>query len=82
MEAAMDNGITDIVAECGGACACATCHTYIAEDWFDQLPVMSEMEESLLGVVQERRANSRLACQIKVNAELDGLEVHAADNEN
>ena len=43
---------------------------------------MSEMEESLLGVVQERRANSRLACQIKVNAELDGLEVHAADNEN
>lgn len=82
MEAAMDNSIAGIVAECGGACACATCHTYIAEAWFDQVPVMSEMEDSLLDAIQDRRANSRLACQIEMIAELDGLEVHAADNEN
>lgn len=81
MEVAIDNDIVGIVAECGGACACATCHTYVAEAWLDKLPAVSNMEDGMLDAVLERRANSRLACQIEITAALDGLEIHAADNE-
>ena len=82
MEAAIDNNVTGIVAECGGACACATCHAYVAEAWFDKLPVVSEMEDTMLDAVLDRRENSRLACQIEMTEALDGIEIHAADNEN
>jgi len=82
MEVAIDNDVTGIVAECGGACACATCHVYIAETWLDKLPAIEDMEDSMLDVVLERRDNSRLSCQIEITAALDGLEVVAADNEN
>jgi len=81
MEGAVDNNVPGIVAECGGACACATCHAYVDDAWLDKLPPMSEMEDAMLDSALERRPNSRLSCQIEVTAELDGLIVHVANNE-
>ena len=82
MEAAINNGVNGIVAECGGACACATCHAYVAEAWLDKLPALEDMEDAMLDAALDRRANSRLACQIEMTAALDGLEIQAADNES
>jgi 2Fe-2S ferredoxin len=81
MEGAMDNNIDGIVAECGGACACATCHAYIDEAWLGKLPDMDDMEDSMLDAAYERRPNSRLTCQIEITDELDGLVVYVAENE-
>ncbi|MDJ0928507.1 MAG: 2Fe-2S iron-sulfur cluster-binding protein [Gammaproteobacteria bacterium] len=81
MEGAIDNGVDGIVAECGGACACATCHAYIDESWLPRLPAMADMEDAMLDAAAERRSNSRLTCQIEITHELDGLIVHVADNE-
>ena len=81
MEAAINNGVDGIVAECGGACACATCHSYIDESWLEKLPPMDDMEDSMLDAAYEREDNSRLTCQIEVTEELDGLIVRVADNE-
>lgn len=81
MEGAINNNISGIVAECGGACACATCHSYIDEAWIDKIPAMDDMEDSMLDAAFERKDNSRLTCQIEVNDSLDGLVVHVADNE-
>ncbi len=80
MEAAVDADVDGIVAECGGACACATCHAYIAEPWFARLPPLSDMEDAMLDSATGRRANSRLTCQIELTDELTGIEVHVADN--
>lgn len=81
MEAAINNDIHGIVAECGGACACATCHSYVDEAWLDKVPPMDDMEDSMLDAAFERKDNSRLTCQIEVNDKLDGLVIHVADNE-
>lgn len=81
MEAAINNNIDGIVAECGGACACATCHSYIDSAWLDKLPEMDDMEDSMLDAAYDRRDNSRLTCQIELNDNLDGLVVHVAENE-
>jgi 2Fe-2S ferredoxin len=81
METAVDNSIAGMVGECGGACACATCHAYIAEDWLGRLPAMDDMEDAMLESAMDRRANSRLSCQIEVTDELEGLTVTIADNE-
>ena len=81
MEVAVDNNIRGMVAECGGACACATCHAYIDEAWSKRLPAMADMEDAMLESAMDRRPNSRLSCQIEVSAELDGLTVTVADNE-
>ncbi|HSN51456.1 MAG TPA: 2Fe-2S iron-sulfur cluster-binding protein [Woeseiaceae bacterium] len=81
MEGAINNGIAGIVAECGGACACATCHSYIDEAWLGKLPPMDDMEDSMLDAAFERQPNSRLTCQIEVNDALDGLIVYVADND-
>ena len=81
MEIAVDNNIVGMVAECGGACACATCHAYIAEDWLKRLPDMDDMEDAMLESAMDRRANSRLSCQIEMTDELEGLTVTIADNE-
>ncbi len=81
MEGAINNNIEGIVAECGGACACATCHSYIDEAWFDKLPPMDDMEDSMLDAAYERRPNSRLTCQIEMHPGLDGLIVRVAENE-
>ena len=81
MEGAINNDIDGIVAECGGACACATCHAYIDDQWLDKLPEMDDMEDSMLDAAFERKANSRLSCQIEVSDELDGLVVYVAEND-
>lgn len=80
MEAAVDNGVPGIIAECGGACACATCHGYIADGWLARLKPVEEMEDAMLDSASDRRANSRLLCQIELEPKLDGLEITVADN--
>ena len=81
MEGAVNHNIKGIVAECGGACACATCHGYIDEAWLDKLPAMDDMEDSMLDAAFERRSNSHLTCQIEMNDDLDGIVVHVAEND-
>ncbi|MDO9412264.1 MAG: 2Fe-2S iron-sulfur cluster-binding protein [Pseudolabrys sp.] len=75
MEAAIRNNIPGIEAECGGACACATCHVYVAEDWREKVGEPTPMEEDMLDFGYDVKPNSRLSCQIKVTPELDGLVV-------
>ena len=75
METAIRNNVPGIEAECGGACACATCHVYIDEAWREKVGEPSPMEEDMLDFGYDVRPNSRLSCQIKVTAELDGLVV-------
>jgi 2Fe-2S ferredoxin len=77
MEGGRDAGIEGIVAECGGACSCSTCHVYIHPDWVDRLPPMESMEADMLDFAPAvDPARSRLGCQIRVTAALDGLVVH------
>ena len=75
METAKMNLVDGIEAECGGACACATCHVYVDEAWLGKLDPKSDMEETMLDFAQELKPNSRLSCQIKVTPALDGLTV-------
>ena len=75
METALRNSIPGIDAECGGACACATCHVYVSEEWTEKVGPPSQMEEDMLDFAFEVRPNSRLSCQIKVTDALDGLVV-------
>jgi 2Fe-2S ferredoxin len=79
MEVAVDNGVEGIVAECGGACSCATCHVYVEPAWTEKLPRPNPQEDGMLDCVVDRRPNSRLSCQIKLTEELDGLVVRVAD---
>tara|TARA_R110002124_G_scaffold239673_1_gene404850 strand:+ start:141 stop:461 length:321 start_codon:yes stop_codon:yes gene_type:complete len=81
MEGAVNNNIEGIVAECGGACACATCHSYVDPAWLDKLAPMDDMEDSMLDAAFERKDNSRLTCQIEVSDELDGIVIYVADND-
>ena len=81
MEAAVNAGLDGMVAECGGACACATCHAYIDPAWVGKLEPMDDMEDAMLDAAYERRENSRLTCQIEVSDALDGLLVTVADND-
>ena len=76
MEAAIRHGVPGIEAECGGACACATCHVYVDEEWREKVGAPQSMEEDMLDFAFEVRPNSRLYCQIRVTEELDGLSVH------
>jgi 2Fe-2S ferredoxin len=75
MEAARQHGVQGVVAQCGGACACATCHVYIGSSRLARLEPREEMEEAMLEIAWEPRGNSRLSCQIQITAEMDGLEV-------
>ena len=79
MEVIRDWGL-NIKAECGGACACATCHVYVGDKWFDQLPPPSDDEEDLLYSTLDKKPTSRLSCQILLSDELDGLEVTLAES--
>ena len=76
MEGAVQNDIPGIDADCGGGMACATCHVYVKEDWFDKLPKKEDGEEDMLDMAFEPKSNSRLSCQIIVSDELDGLVVN------
>lgn len=78
MEGAVDNDVAGIVAECGGACACATCHVYVDETWLPRLETANSDESMMLDEAYEVRDNSRLSCQIKFGPALDGLEVTLA----
>lgn len=75
MEAAVQGGIDEIKAECGGACACATCHVYIPPQWQGVTGTANEMELELLELSDARQANSRLSCQIELKANMDGMVV-------
>jgi 2Fe-2S ferredoxin len=75
METALRNNIPGIEAECGGACACATCHVYVDEAWVSKLPKAEQMEEDMLDFAFDVRPTSRLSCQIRIRADLDGLTV-------
>jgi 2Fe-2S ferredoxin len=76
MQAAVSNGVTEVVAECGGTLACATCHVYVAEEFLDRLPAVSEDEEEMLDyTATEREPGSRLSCQLPMGPDLDGIVV-------
>ncbi|GJE29225.1 2Fe-2S iron-sulfur cluster-binding protein [Methylobacterium organophilum] len=75
METALRNNVPGIDAECGGACACATCHVYVDEAWTEAVGPAEPMEQDMLDFATDVRANSRLSCQIRVTDALDGLTV-------
>ena len=75
MEGAVQNDIPGIDADCGGGMACATCHVYVKENWWDKLPNKEDGEEDMLDMAYEPNKFSRLSCQVIVSDELDGLEV-------
>ena len=75
MEGAIQNNIPGIDADCGGSCACATCHVYVDEKWFNKLPAKDSAEEDMLDTAYELKKFSRLSCQLTVSEELDGLVV-------
>jgi 2Fe-2S ferredoxin len=81
MEAAIANNVSGIVAECGGACSCATCHVYVADDWSERVGGPSEMEEDMLDFAFDVRASSRLSCQIRLTDEMDGLVLHVPEEQ-
>jgi ferredoxin, 2Fe-2S len=81
METAVKIGIDEILGECGGACACATCHVYVAPEWLDKLPPASAMEMDMLDFAVDPRPNSRLSCQISITDELDGLTVETPERQ-
>ena len=82
MEGAIKNNIPGIDADCGGACACATCHVYVSQDWLSKTGTPSAMEESMLDFAENVEPNSRLSCQIKVSDDLDGLVVTMPESQH
>jgi 2Fe-2S ferredoxin len=82
MEGAVKNNVPGIDADCGGACACATCHVYVSEDWLEKTGRRSAMEESMLDFAEGVQDNSRLSCQIKVSDALDGLVVNMPESQH
>ena len=76
MEGAIQNKIPGIDADCGGGMACATCHVYVKEEWFDKLSKKEDGEEDMLDMAFEPKKNSRLSCQLVVSDEIDGLIVN------
>src|ERR1700719_3690554 len=82
MQGAVKNNVPGIIADCGGACTCATCHVYVDEAWRDKTGKTTAMEESMLDFAENVEPNSRLSCQIKVTDELDGLIVRIPDSKS
>ncbi|RNL65576.1 2Fe-2S iron-sulfur cluster-binding protein [Zhongshania marina] len=76
MQVALDNGIDEILGECGGSCSCATCHCYIGDDWLAKTGTPDDTEQEMLECALAQKVNSRLSCQIKITEDLDGLIVH------
>ena len=81
MEGAVQNDIPGIDADCGGGMACATCHVYVKEEWWDKLPNKEDGEEDMLDMAYEPNKFSRLSCQIIVSDELDGLVVNIPEKQ-
>ena len=82
MEGAVQNNIPGIDADCGGSMACATCHVYVKEEWFNKLPKKEDGEEDMLDMAFEPKKNSRLSCQITVSDEINGLVVTTPKQQN
>ncbi len=82
MEGAVKNNIPGIDADCGGACACATCHVYVDAAWTGKTGEKSAMEESMLDFAENVQDNSRLSCQIKVTDQLDGMVVRMPESQH
>ncbi|KAF0178084.1 MAG: ferredoxin 2Fe-2S [Caulobacteraceae bacterium] len=82
MEGAVKHNVPGIDADCGGACACATCHVYVDEAWAGKTGESSGMEQSMLDFANDVQPTSRLSCQIKVTAELDGLVVRLPQSQH
>ena len=81
MEGAVQNNIPGIDADCGGSMACATCHVYVKEEWFDKIPKKEEGEDDMIDMAYEPNEFSRLSCQISVSEELDGLVVNLPEKQ-
>lgn len=81
MEAAVQNMIPEIDADCGGACACATCHVYVADEWANKVSAKDDMEDSMLDFAEDVREHSRLSCQILMSKELDGIKVTTPESQ-
>jgi ferredoxin, 2Fe-2S len=81
METAVKNNVVGIEADCGGACACATCHIYVEPDWMDKVGARNPMEADMLDFAFDVRENSRLSCQIKVSDALNGLRVRVPEKQ-
>jgi ferredoxin, 2Fe-2S len=81
MQGAVNNGVSGIVAECGGACSCATCHVHVDPAWFEKLPPAQDMEKDMLEFVVDPQPTSRLSCQIKISDALDGLIVRTPQSQ-
>ncbi len=75
MEGAIQNDVPGIDADCGGGMACATCHVYVKEEWFNKLPKAEDAEQDMIDMAFEPKKNSRLSCQLIVSEEVDGLVV-------
>jgi ferredoxin, 2Fe-2S len=81
MEGAVNNLVPGIDADCGGACACATCHVYVDNNWLAKTGSIGDMEETMLDFAEGREENSRLSCQIKMSDELNGLVVKLPESQ-
>ena len=81
METAIKHNVPGIVAECGGACSCATCHVYVDESWRGVTGEPSQMEEDMLDFAWEPRAESRLSCQLRIRDDFDGLVVRIPEHQ-
>ncbi|MBR9836091.1 MAG: 2Fe-2S iron-sulfur cluster binding domain-containing protein [Alphaproteobacteria bacterium] len=82
MEAAIKNSVPGIDADCGGACACATCHVYVDAAFMDKVGTPEDMEQSMLDFAENVKENSRLSCQITVSDELDGMRVTTPESQH
>ena len=81
MEGAVQNDIPGIDADCGGSMACATCHVYVKDDWYDKLDEKSEGEDDMIDQAYEPKKNSRLSCQITVSDKIEGLIVYLPEKQ-
>jgi len=81
MEGAVQKNIPGIDADCGGSMACATCHVYVKEEWFNKLPKKEDGEEDMLDMAFEPKKNSRLSCQLMISDQLDGLVVNLPEKQ-
>ena len=81
-EAALFNGVPGIDGDCGGACACATCHVYVDDAFMDKVGQPEDMEQSMLDFAENVKPNSRLSCQISVSDDLDGLKVVTPESQH
>ena len=81
MEGALQNNVPGIDADCGGGMACATCHVYVKDEWFDKLEKKTDSEEDMIDQAYEPKKNSRLSCQITITDDLEGLVVNMPEKQ-